>query len=85
MFNALENVSKATHQFLLFEKRNDNSERQAENVKEEVDEFLVRFRLLGILKIGDFRLFYYKKERETHVPLSKIILFYFISFELVFF
>jgi hypothetical protein len=51
MFNALENVSKAAHQFLLFEKRNDNSERQAENVKEEVDEFLVPFRLLGILKI----------------------------------
>ena len=43
MFNALENVSKVAHQFLLFEKRNDNSKQQAENVKEEVDEFLVRF------------------------------------------
>ena len=54
MFDALENVSKAAHQFLLFKKRNDNSEQQAENVKEEVDEFLVPFRLLGILKIRDF-------------------------------
>ena len=54
MFNALENVSKAAHQFLLFEKRNDNSEQQAKSVKEEVDEFLICFRLLGILKIRDF-------------------------------
>jgi mRNA-degrading endonuclease RelE of RelBE toxin-antitoxin system len=71
MFDALENVSKAAHQFLLFEKRNDNSEQQAENVKEEVDEFLVPFRL----KIRDFRLFYLIKKK---------IIFYFL-FELAFF
>jgi hypothetical protein len=64
MFNSLENVSKAAHQFLLFEKRNDNSERQAENVNEEVDEFLVRFKLLGILKVRDFRLFYLIKKKN---------------------
>ncbi len=67
MFNALENVSKAAHQFLLFEKRNDNSEQQAKNVKEEVDEFLVSFRLLGILKIRDFRLFYLIKNIYIYI------------------
>ena len=77
MFDALENVSKAAHRFLLFEKRNDNSEQQAENVKGEVDEFLVPFRLLGILKIRDFRLFYLIKKKN--------ILFFIFLFELAFF
>ena len=43
IFNALVNVPQAPHHSLLCENRNESSDGQGQNVKEEVDEVLVCF------------------------------------------